>query len=123
MLINPPKLRKGVLGWKLSKNKPSKSKPSGNEKLFGRRSKSTKPEMINKSRRNCAEEMSYLHNSGSNGSINAYIGKTVDKQNTIDSRKTNESLLKNDRLHFLPNSKIGVPVPNKDIGIFNENLL
>lgn len=99
MLINPTEQRKGIIGWKLSRNKPSKTAKVGNSYQLGKRSNSTKP-MTGDSAEKYGTNSKKFYDSPSKNKLSLNGNQSyVVKNNTIEYE--NQRLLTNKKLSFL----------------------
>lgn len=115
MLVHPQYKRKGIAGWKLSKNRPNYR--SGNRtSSLTKRSKSTKPITFENAEENYLSEMNKLYNSSSKDSIQVYSNMKGSQNNkTIDASEQSSKLIKDDSISCLTNNKICAPIQSKQM--------
>jgi hypothetical protein len=114
LLINPKEQRKGITGWKLSKNKPLKTVKMIKTYQLGKRSKSTKPTEDNTEQK-YETEAERLYESSSNNIMSLIENNSFQtSNNTIEY--ADQRLLKNEKLNFLSDTQIVMPSKSKQLG-------
>lgn len=106
LLVNPPYKRKGIIGWKLSRQDPNKS--SDETSQFIKRSSSTKPSSFIPEPSHYVTSVVKMYNSVSKDSIPT--------SKTLDPKNPSYPILTNDRLHFIANPQLTTALPPKEIG-------
>ena len=120
LLVNPPKKRRGIIGWKLSKCKPSSKISDNKSKRMGKRSRSTKPLESQHGSESYLSEASKMYNIGTKENEFLQYNKSyIEKNKTVEYENYSERLLKNDKIYFMNNNKIGVPIESRNIRILN----
>ena len=95
LLIKPPVKRKGIIGWKLSKNKPLFKSNIHSSNKFSQRSQSTRPDFADLEKGAYAGEIDKLYHSHSKDLTMLNKDRHADMRNkTLEAQMNPSRLLK-----------------------------